>query len=86
MENKPFSTEEIKGTIVQIEFIIRQIGQIDISIDKHKTLREVDEEDASVASYRRLRSQFVQQLADMLADFNIHLEVPNTEILWQKAA
>lgn len=86
MDNTEFAPEEIKGTITQIEYIIQQIGRIDTSINKHKTLRHVDEEDVSVASYRHLRQQFVQQLADIFKNFDIQLQAPNTERHLQQAA
>ena len=86
MDNTEFKTEEIEGTITQIEYIIRQIGRIDISINKHKTLRRVGEDDVSVASYRHLRQQFVQQLADIFKNFDIQLQAPNSERHLQQAA
>jgi Asp-tRNA(Asn)/Glu-tRNA(Gln) amidotransferase C subunit len=86
MDNTEFTTEEIKGTVTQIEYIIQQIGRIDISINKHKTLRQVDEDDVSVASYRQLRQQFVQQLADIFKIFDIQLQAPNAERQLQQAA
>jgi hypothetical protein len=86
MDNTEFKTEEIQGTITQIEYIIRQIGRIDTSINKHKTLRRVGEDDVSVASYRHLRQQFVQQLADIFKNFDIQLQAPNAERHLQQAA
>jgi hypothetical protein len=86
MDNTEFAMEEIKGTVSQIEYIIQQIGRIDTSINKHKTLRHVGEEDVSVASYRHLRQQFVQQLADIFKSFDIQLQAPNVERHFQQAA
>lgn len=86
MDNSEFTTEEIKETITQIEYIIQQIGRIDISINKHKTLRHVGDDDVSVASYRHLRQQFVQQLADIFNNFDIQLPAPSEERHLQQAA
>jgi hypothetical protein len=86
MDNTEFTMEEIKGTVSQIEYIIQQIGRIDTSINKHKTLRHVGEEDVSVASYRHLRQQFVQQLADIFKSFDIQLQATNVERHFQQAA
>ena len=86
MDNIALTSEEIKGTITQIEYIIQQIGRIDTSINKHKTLRHVGEDDVSVASYRHLRQQFVQQLTDIFKNFDIQLQAPNAERHLQQAA
>jgi Asp-tRNA(Asn)/Glu-tRNA(Gln) amidotransferase C subunit len=86
MNNTEFTAEEIKGTVTQIEYIIQQIGRIDTSINKHKSLRHVGEDDVSVASYRHLRQQFVQQLADIFKIFDIQLQATNVERQLQQAA
>jgi hypothetical protein len=84
MDNTEFSTEEIKGTITQIQHLITLIGENDNYADVLKSFDGIEADDVSISNVQELRNDFVQQLIEQLAEFKIHLQPSNNDKISDK--